>query len=183
VTDPGTGLRGSKQRLFFALWPDTDVRDAIAHAAAPLFAACQSRAVPAANYHLTLAFLGGLSPATAADVAIAARGVRFATFDLSLQQAGYWQRSRVAWFAPVGCPQALATLVDDLWNRLAGLGLALDSRQFRPHVTLARDIDEVTGMQLAMPVEWRVQSFALVQSTAGAAGVTYTVLEEFPAMQ
>jgi 2'-5' RNA ligase len=176
-------LRGSKQRLFFALWPDAAVRDAIAHAAAPLVAACQSRAVPAANYHLTLAFLGALSPTTAADVAIAARGVRFAAFDLSLQQAGYWQRSRVAWFAPAGCPQALATLVDDLWNRLAGLGLALDSRQFRPHVTLARDIDEVSGMQLAMPVEWRVQSFALVESTASAAGVIYTVREEFPAMQ
>jgi 2'-5' RNA ligase len=174
-------LRGSKQRLFFALWPDASVREQIAAAAAPAVASLQQRAVPAANYHLTIAFLGAVSPATVPDIAAAARGVRFAPFEVVLQHGGYWQRSRTAWLAPAGCPQALATLVDDLWNKLAGLGLVLDSRQFRPHVTLVRDADAVASAQFATPVLWRVQSFALLESTPGSAGPLYTLLEEFPA--
>ncbi len=178
---PALAPRGSKQRLFFALWPDASVRAQIAVVAAPVLADLPQRAVPAGNYHLTIAFLGAVSPATVADIAAAARGVRFAPFEVILEHGGYWQRSRVAWLAPAGCPQSLATLVDDLWNRLAGLGLALDSRQFRPHVTLARDADAVTSALLAPPVRWRVQSFALLESTPGSAGPVYTVLEEFSA--
>jgi 2'-5' RNA ligase len=71
--------------------------------------------------------------------------------------------------------------VDHLWNKLAGLGLALDSRQFRPHVTLVRDADAVASAPFATPVRWRVQSFALLESTPGSEGPVYTVLEEFPA--
>jgi 2'-5' RNA ligase len=172
--------RRSKQRLFFALWPDASVREQIAVAAASIITGSHHSVVPVANYHLTIAFLGAVSPATIPDIVATARSVRFASFDVVLQQAGYWQRSRVAWLAPAGCPQSLATLVDDLWNKLAGLGLVLDSRQFRPHVTLARDIDEVASVPLLPPVHWRVPSFALLESTPGSAGPVYTVLEQYP---
>lgn len=172
-----------KQRVFFALWPDADVREQIAVAAASVITASQQRVVPIDNYHLTIAFLGAVSPATVPDIIASAHGVRFAPFELLLQQGGYWQRSRIAWLAPAACPQSLATLVDDLWNKLAGLGLALDSRQFRPHLTLARDVDEVAGVQLVPPLRWRVQTFALLESTPGSAGPVYSVLEEFPAAQ
>jgi 2'-5' RNA ligase len=174
-------VRGSKQRLFFALWPDAGVRQQIAVAAASVISDSQHPVVSIANYHLTIAFLGAVSSATVPDIVATARGVRFAPFDVVLEQGGYWQRARIAWLAPAGCPQSLATLVDDLWNKLAGLGLALDSRQFRPHLTLARDIDEVASVQLVPPLRWRVQSFALLESTPGSAGPVYTVLQEFSA--
>jgi 2'-5' RNA ligase len=179
VVDLAVPLRGSKQRLFFALWPDASVREQIAVAAASLVSDSQHSVVPIENYHLTIAFLGAMSRATVPDIVATARGVRFAPFDVVLQQGGYWQRSRIAWLAPTVCPQSLATLVDDLWNKLAGLGLVLDSRQFRPHVTLARDADAVTSMPLLPPLRWHVRSFALLESTPGSAGPVYTVLEEF----
>lgn len=175
--------RGSKQRLFFAIWPDAIVREQIAVIAASLIAGSQRSVVPAANYHLTIAFLGAVSPATLPDVVATARSVRFAPFDIILQQAGCWQRSRIAWLAPAECPLALATLVDDLWNKLTGLGLVLDSHQFRPHVTLARDSNALASVPQVPPVHWRVQSFALLESTPGSAGPVYTVLEEFPVAQ
>jgi RNA 2',3'-cyclic 3'-phosphodiesterase len=175
--------RRSKQRLFFALWPDAIVREQIAVIAASLFSGSQQSVVPIENYHLTIAFLGAVSPATIPDIVVTARSVRFASFDIVLQQTGYWQRSRVAWLSPAGCPQSLATLADDLWNKLAGLGLVLDSRQFRPHVTLARELNELASVQLPPPVHWRVQSFALLESTPGSKGPVYTVLEEFPVAQ
>ena len=171
----------AKQRVFFALWPDASVREQIAVAAAAVITNAQQRVVPVDNYHLTIAFIGALSPAAVPDIITSAHSVRFAPFELVLQQAGYWQRSRIAWLAPAGCPQSLATLVDDLWNKLAGLGLMLDSRQFRPHLTLARDADEVASVQLVPALRWHVQSFALLESTPGSAGPVYTVLEEFHA--
>jgi len=174
-------LRGSKQRLFFALWPDESVREQIALAAASVLTHPQASVVPIDNYHLTIAFLGAVSPATVPDIITSAHSVRFAPFELVLQQGGYWQRARVTWLAPAGCPQSLATLVDDLWNKLAGLGLTLDSRQFRPHLTLAQDADEVASVQLMAPLRWRVQSFALLESTPGSVGPVYSVLEEFHA--
>jgi 2'-5' RNA ligase len=178
-----TAARKGKQRLFFALWPDATLREQIAAAAEPVLAELQPHAVPVQNYHLTIAFLGAVSVATVPDVAAAARGIRFAPFELVLQQGGYWQRSCTAWLAPVSCPQALAALVGDLSNKLTDLGLALDNQQFRPHVTLARNAGAAASVQLATPVRWRVQSFVLLESTPGAAGPVYTVLEEFPAAQ
>jgi len=175
--------RGNKQRLFFALWPDAIVREQIAVIAASLIAGSQQSVVPVENFHLTIAFLGAVSPATTPDIVVTARSVRFASFDIVLQQAGCWQRSHIAWLAPAGCPLSLATLVDDLSNKLAGLGLVVDSRQFRPHVTLAHDINELASAQLVPPVHWRVQSFALLESTPGSAGPVYNVLEEFPVAQ
>lgn len=181
MVEPTPRLRGSKQRLFFALWPDAAVREQLAIAAAPLITDLRHPVIPGENYHLTIAFLGAVSPATVPDIVATARGVRFAPFELVLEQGGYWQRARIAWLAPAGCPLSLATLVDDLWNKLAGLGLALDSRQFRPHITLARDADPVASVQLVPRLRWPVQSFALLESTPGSAGSVYTVLEEFPA--
>lgn len=168
-----------KHRLFFALWPDAPVREQIAAVAAPLCANFRSPVVPAGNYHLTLVFLGALSPSGVRDVIAAARGVRFLPFNVELQHSGYWPRSQVAWLAPHTCPAPLATLVNDLQNRLGGLGLTIDARQFRPHVTLARDVTSGFSAPLATTVRWPVRSFNLLESVPASGGPVYRPLAEF----
>ena len=49
-------------RVFFALWPDADARVALAALAREIAARTKGRAPPAANLHMTLAFIGEVPP-------------------------------------------------------------------------------------------------------------------------
>ena len=53
----------AQRRLYFALWPDAALRATIARVAAGPAAVAGGRAVPAADLHVTLAFLGGVPAA------------------------------------------------------------------------------------------------------------------------
>ena len=171
----------AKKRLFFALWPDEDVRAAIASGAAPAIKVAGSGAVSPANYHITLAFLGSVTVTSLPDLIATAGWVRFLPFEIDLKRTGYWPRSKVAWLAPAEISFQLPALVDDLWNKLADLGYQREDRQFMPHLTLGRMVDGGLGMQLDETVRWPVSSFVLVESTPGPAGPGYTVLEQFSA--
>ena len=184
----GAGVRlimqgTKKRRLFFALWPDAHIRSQVADQVARAIesGAADGRRVPPANYHITLAFLGSVSASSMADIVAAAGRVRFLPFNLDLVRTGYWPNAKVAWLAPENCPPFLQTLVDDLWNRLADLGLQREERPYLPHLTLARRTQGGLGMRLDSPIAWQVSSFVLAESTGGPDGPVYTVLEEFTA--
>jgi 2'-5' RNA ligase len=140
-----------------------------------------ARVVPAASYHITLAFLGAVSASSLPDIVAAARNVRFLPCEISLDHTGYWPRSRVAWLAPTEYPLVINALVDDLWNKLAGLGFRADIGQYRPHVSLCRNVSGGLSKRLQTPVIWPVVSFVLAESNPSADGPVYTVLEQFPA--
>jgi 2'-5' RNA ligase len=173
--------RTKKKRLFFALWPDDEIRVQIATDAGRTIESAGTPTVPPINYHITLAFLGSVSASSLPDILAAVRNVRFLPCEITLDHTGYWPRSRVAWLAPSGYPLVLSALVDDLWNKLAGLGFQAEARQYRPHVSLGRNVSGGLAMRLKTPVVWPVSSFALAESTPSAEGPGYTVLEQFPA--
>lgn len=170
-----------KKRLYFALWPDDDIRAAIARSAGPAVKDHSNGAVPPANYHITLAFLGSVTVSSVPDLVSAAGLVRFLPFHIDLLRTGYWPRSRVSWLAPAACPHALQALVDDLWIKMAGLGFYRDDRPYRPHVTLGRKVDGGPGVQLEQPIRWPVSSFVLVESVTATPASVYAVLEQFSA--
>jgi 2'-5' RNA ligase len=173
--------RVKKKRLFFALWPSDEVRAQIAAEAGRTIEAAGSPTVLPINYHITLAFLGSVSASSLPDIAAAVRNVRFLPCEITLDHTGYWPRSRVAWLAPSDYPLVLSALVDDLWNKLAGLGFRAEARQYRPHVSICRNVGGGLAMRLKTPVVWPVSSFALAESTPSAEAPGYTVLEQFPA--
>ena len=174
-----------RRRLFFALWPDAALREAIRVAAEPAVRHALTlpgaRAIPAANYHIPIAFLGQVSASSCPDILRVARRARFLPFDVSLERTGYWPRSRIVWLAPASVPPALGALAADLWRKLGDLGLVEDDRPYQPHVSLCRNAGGGAGMRLARPLVWPVSSFALVESQLSAEGSVYTVLEQFPA--
>lgn len=166
-------------RLFFALWPDAIVRDAIAHQAERLLAgnmAHARRTIPH-RYHLTLMFLGAcLVPLP--RLIDAAGLVRSNRFTLTLDARGGFRGRMGAWW--VGCRQAPGDLVGlrrALAASLAALGLEDDER-FAPHVTFARSAIPLTAGAIE-PIAWDVASFALVESSTGARP-EYIVHASFP---
>lgn len=170
------------RRMFFALWPDDEATghlSALAHS----FAAEGGRAIRPVSLHLTLAFVGPVTPGQVEDLERIAAGVRGTAFDLSLDRLGFWPRGGTLW---AGCRQAplpLRQLADTLATALRGAGFAIDPRTGAaqvPHVTLARRVRCASLPRLGTPIGWRVNEFSLVESHLHPSAASYKTLASFP---
>ena len=157
------------KRLFFALWPDAPLREAIAQAArvAARGAGVSGKRVHDEKLHLTLAFLGELDAAAEAKAVQAAATVRAPAFDLALDQVGSFFRSKVLWVGIREAPAPLTGLSQALRAALEGAGVAFDPKALAPHVTCFRDARPPLRPAAIEPLPWPVRDFALVHSAAG----------------
>jgi 2'-5' RNA ligase len=172
--------------LFFALWPDDDVREQIASASQHLKRthAPRGRWIRPHRYHLTLRFLGEHS--TLPDPLIAAcravgDGVRAPPFSFALDMAGSFANRRIPWW--LGC-HAMPDALDALWSALAeslrANGIVADEPAPRvAHVTILRDADEPLPPERIEPIDWTVGDFVLVDSALGAEP-GYAILQRWP---
>jgi RNA 2',3'-cyclic 3'-phosphodiesterase len=165
--------------LFFALWPDEPVRDALARSAAPLLEVCRGRRVPKRNYHLTLAFLGGVAADRLDEIRAAARTVRPEPFSLTMDCHGHWPGPRVAWLGCRRPPPEADGLAQVLWRALEPLGFRPDVRPFRPHLTVLRACRSCDWAGPVVPVDWPVREFALMRSETLPAGPRYEVVDRW----
>jgi RNA 2',3'-cyclic 3'-phosphodiesterase len=165
-------------RVFFALWPSPEVRDALAALASDVQAECGGRATRSDNIHLTLFFVGDVETDRLDAVRAAAGAVRSAPVELVVDRLGYFRRARIAW-AGAACPPALASLVAQLTDNLAAQGVEGEDRPFVPHITLVREAPRKPARTSVAPVIWRARDFALVQSRRGAPGSAYELLERW----
>ena len=167
-----------RARVFFALWPDDEVRAALADVAARAHAQCGGRVTASAKIHLTLFFVGTIERERIAELEACAKEVAAAPFELELDVLGHWRHNRIVWAGTRQTPAALAALVDTLTRSLARAGYRGEDRPYAPHVTLVRDARRAPdGLALDVP-RWRAADFALVESAAG--GSRYDVLARWP---
>lgn len=166
-------------RLFFALWPESDLQARLAAWARQ--AAGRGRALRRENLHLTLAFLGATAAALVPDLIALAAGVRFAPIRLPLDSVGYWKHNHIIWCGAGEEPQALAALVADLRAQLDAAGMRYDPKPFVSHVTLVRNAAGLPAAPAWMPLVWEARDFALVGSTRVEGRVSYQVLQRFAA--
>jgi RNA 2',3'-cyclic 3'-phosphodiesterase len=170
----------SRQRLFFALWPDAQTRDDFAHIARTHLPPGGGRPVATANVHLTLEFLGTVDASMRACAERAADALSMPAFELEFQRLGYWPRPRVLWSAPQATPEPLESLVATLREALAECGHRPEARPFRAHVTLARKVRGPVVAADHAALRWPVAAFHLMASESGAAGVHYRRLKSWP---
>lgn len=167
------------RRLFFALWPDDDIRhqlDEIARQYRPE----KSRAIPVVNLHATLIFLGPQAEELLPDIQSAASSVTGQPFVLESQQIQVWRRPRVMCLCPDRVPNELMALHHQLQQALNDIGVETEDRQYRPHVTLARKVNHpVDPDRLAAPHSWSVDGFSLIESVSSAKGVRYRELSSW----
>jgi 2'-5' RNA ligase len=162
-------------RLFFALWPDPATRDALAATAARLRRTCGGRAPPAANLHLTLAFLGDVPEVRVPELADLAATLVAKPFVLELDRIGYWRQQRLVWAGPQSCPRELQTLATALDDGLRARGFRSERRSFQPHVTLLRDARRAPAQAGCGPLAWRPTQFALACTLPAGRGVRYRI--------
>lgn len=169
-----------RARVFFALWPGEQVRNLIVAATARPLAGLPGRPVPAANLHLTLAFLHSVERERLPGLVAMAQTLVLPPMTLVLDRWGFFAGPRVLWLGPATIPDALAAFEGTLWEALAPLGFRREHARFHPHVTVRR---KAVGAPASPPepVSWPVTDWALVQSRPGQIGSIYTALAQWPA--
>ena len=166
-------------RLFFALWPPSELQGRLAAWANQ--AAGRGRAMRRENLHITLAFLGDTDAALVPQLIALAAGVRFDPVRLTLDRVAYWKHNRIIWCGAGEDPPALSALVSELRARLDSGGILYDRKPFVSHVTLVRNSAGLPAAPAWVPLVWEAVDFALVSSTRVEGRVTYEVMRRFPA--
>lgn len=169
-----------RQRLFFALWPDHNLRQQLCLQGDSLLRGAQGRRVSEDNFHITLVFLGSVGGALRRCLEASAEEVACPPFELILDYAGHWPRSRALWLAPSMGLAPLIRLADQLQSGARACGLSLDDRPYRPHLTLMRKTSRAPENMSIEPLRWFVSRFVLVRSVSVPEGVRYEVINEWP---
>jgi RNA 2',3'-cyclic 3'-phosphodiesterase len=171
-----SGGRPAGRRLFFALWPDDAERRALGAAFAAAIAAAGGRAVPPENLHLTLEFLGPVADAELAALAAVGAAIALPEQAVALDRLDWWRRASLLVAVPSAPAAGLLALQARLRQALQGRGFRVDTRPFRPHVTLAREAAAPPAATAAAGVAWAIRELALVESVASPAGSRYVPL-------
>lgn len=164
------------QRLFLALWPPVAVRHQLAEHARQWTWPTGAAPYQPEDWHVTLHFIGAVTADQAAAITAAA-AVAFHPFDLVLDQPTLWPHG-LAVLCPSEVPKQLGFLFDRLGKILRGLDLPVETRPYRPHLTLARRAAGAVAPAAPAPVVWPVQGYALVVTT-GDKHARYQVIQAY----
>lgn len=160
-----TATASDTARLFIALWPTPAVRGALSAEQGRWCWPAGVALTPADNLHLTLHFIGAI-PAVRLPYVMQGLRISAPRFTLELDAPAVWPNRCAVWCASQ-TPTALAALHGTLAQALCALDLPVESRPFRPHVTLARHAAGATPPMACAALHWPVRGFGLVQSAAG----------------
>jgi RNA 2',3'-cyclic 3'-phosphodiesterase len=185
-------------RLFVALQIPSAVREQLASLISDLRALSVSgqsksrpRWVPAENLHVTLKFIGHVDEQTAALIRNELNHIHLvAPVDLRFHGLGFFpndRRPRVLW-AGMEASSNLAPLASEIDRRLEPFGIARETRDFSPHLTLARFDPPGIADQLREAIQAnsssefgsaRTGEFHLFESKTRPTGAIYTRLASF----
>ena len=184
-------------RLFVAVEIPSQVRESLAalieelQAADPGFSEQRARWVRPGNLHVTLKFIGHMDAAKLdpirselfqvcldSPVDVAFRGVGFFPND---------RRPRVFWVG-IKASTNLAELATEIDRRLEPLGVPRETREFAPHLTLARFEPPGVSPKLQEEIQTHAKrefgslhthEFHLIESKLRREGAEYTTLQSF----
>jgi 2'-5' RNA ligase len=162
---------GARARLFLALWPSAATLERLQAFQGRCVWPAGARRTPARNLHVTLHFIGDVERERVAELVDAAAAPTSA-MSLEFDRCERWGRG-LAVLVAQQVPQSLRDLHEALASRLRVLALPVESRPYRPHITLARD---AAGFESPFGVvDWRSSGHSLVESAGGQ----YRVLSSY----
>jgi 2'-5' RNA ligase len=143
------------------------------------------------NIHVTVRFLGNITPATAEKIFEEMKQVQFTPFTVQIKGIGAFpnpQYSRVIWAGITQGADQLKNVFSQLEPKLQGLGFTPDNRGFSPHLTIARVRSGRNKQQLADFITKNAnyefgtinaKCLRLKKSTLTPKGPIYSTLKEF----
>ena len=142
---------------------------------------------PVANLHITTKFIGQWPEERLAELRAALSGIgRRAAIPIRVKGLGFYpnrKSPRVFW-AGVEAPPELGALARDIDSALGKLGVEPESREYSPHLTLARMKEPAPALLLELEQpdfgSFVADRFYLYLSKPGRSGSVYTKLSEFP---
>ncbi len=186
-------------RAFIASELPPALQDAIHKATADLRGTLRDgliRWVPALNVHLTLKFLGDVSPSSLDLIKqmLMAEASQFPAFDVQVEGLGCYpnlRRPRVLWVG-LTAPAELSWLQRAIEAAAARLGYESEERDFSPHLTIGRvrqnvsseDVHQIRtaleGCRIGLLGSARVEAVHLFKSELRPEGSIYTKLFSAP---
>lgn len=132
------------------------------------------------NYHITLAFLGDVNAGRLQSLQQSLSEVATLPFTMSLSEVGFWPDSGTLWLGPPQPPEDLTVLAAKCKQLANREGIKVESRRYRPHLTLARRVKNPPGPPLIDP-DFPVcfDSFQLYQSILDSGGARYIELNSW----
>lgn len=165
-------------RLFLGLWPSAEVLEQLVEQADAWTWPAPARRVAPQELHITLHFLGSI-PAGALPSLRAGLRAEWEGCVLVLDRCAVWSGG-VAVLEASELPAPLERLHAALGEDLQELGVAVEGRRWRPHVTLARKAQGAEPPPPAQgpPLRWHAgPSYALVRSLGNGRG--YETIQTF----
>ena len=173
-------------RLFVGIRPPQAIRAALIEMQGGVMAA---RWQDDDQFHLTLRFAGEVEPRMADDLCDALRTIRMPAFPLALRGVGHFEKKGVphTLWAGVTPSQPLIELQRKVERACQSIGLKPESRNFAPHITLAR-LNAASGPVGGFLTDnarfqgasWNVEEFALFESQLTHPGALYSLIETYP---
>jgi 2'-5' RNA ligase len=163
---------------------------ALAAAAGPVLLLAQgadagAKPVPAANFHLTLAFVGSVPVGRLHEVEGAAS--RFTQFskirelpiEIVLDAVEHWRKPQVLVATASTTPGVAVALGESLQRALIEAGFSPDLKPFRVHATIARKVRRVAREYHLDPVRWSFDALHLVESKTQPSGASYRTVKNW----
>lgn len=186
-------------RAFIAIEMSSEIKQGLDELFAQLQGQTQDmpvRWVPVENIHLTLKFLGNVSPANIEVMKkiLQAEASRHEEFEVSVGELGAFpstRRPRVVW-VKVQAPPELDALQRGIEDETSRLGYTREDRAFKPHLTLGRvsrnaSAEKVSHFSEVLESQkvgyigaMCVRSIHLYRSDLKPTGAEYTLLVDAP---
>ena len=168
----------SDRRLFFGLWPDNRQRERLRDAVVPFAKIVEGQAVFRGNWHITLAFLGECPPTLLEPLLERSAGIPVEPFRLRFDRVEFWARPKIACLVPSTVPAELQMLVSRLNALAEDLGIPVEDRTYRPHMTLVRRARPFEIQRLAQPLTIEWDGFELLESRTERGETRYIPLKQ-----
>jgi 2'-5' RNA ligase len=143
------------------------------------------------NIHVTIRFLGDISPAMVDKIHESLKNVKFTPFTIQIKGMGVFPNlnyPRVVWAAMTEGTEQLKSIFSQLELQIRALGFAADQYGFNPHLTIARVRSSKNKQNLAEFITKkadyefgtiRAECLRLKRSQLSPKGPTYSTLREF----
>jgi RNA 2',3'-cyclic 3'-phosphodiesterase len=187
-------------RVFFAFWPDAETAVHLHQIALQWQKKLGGRVTRADSIHATLVFVGNVSADQLPALLALPSSIQLPAFQVSFDTADCWQHNHIAHLGMHNLPEPLRQLQFELETGVRGLDLKIETRAYRPHLTLIRkaecnlantntntNANTNANKNLAAkenpaikPVTWSVRDFVLVKSSMSANGSRYEQIGRWP---